>query len=152
MPCYEVTIERSRVATFVVECADEGTRSRAAPLLSDHDLPRGDERLPGTVTVVNEGPADPPHPTLDRGPTRPSPLRQRPLRDHRSLLPGSGRSTGFHGVGDWTDPFPNLHKSIRRPTGQHEDDVEAGNDALLRFDEGLDGTRIKTITLGNHDE
>lgn len=60
-----------------------------------------------------------------------------------------------HCVGDWTDyPSLNLHKSmLDARQGNYEDDVEAGNDALARFDEGLDGHPcIKTITLGNHDE
>lgn len=52
MPCYEVTIERSRVATFVVECADEDEVEELL-LLSDHDLLEWDER-PGTVIAVHE--------------------------------------------------------------------------------------------------
>lgn len=59
-----------------------------------------------------------------------------------------------HCVGDWTDfPSVNPHKSMLEARGvTYEGDVAAGNDALLRFDEGLDGHPCrKTITLGNHD-
>lgn len=59
-----------------------------------------------------------------------------------------------HCVGDWTDfPSLNMHKSRaeQRPDN-YRADVEAGNDALERFDDGLRGwTPRLTITLGNHD-
>jgi len=77
--------------------------------------------------------------------------------DRFEVLGAHARQIGadhVHCVGDWTD-FPSLneHRSARdqRPDMFHED-VEAGNDALLRFDEGLDGHPCeKSITLGNHD-
>ena len=59
-----------------------------------------------------------------------------------------------HCVGDWTD-FPSLneHKSVKEQRPDlYKDDLEAGNDALVRFDEGLAGwTPTKSISLGNHD-
>lgn len=59
-----------------------------------------------------------------------------------------------HCVGDWTDwPSLNMHKSMAEARkGSYKDDCEAGNDALVRFDEGLDGYPVTaTITQGNHD-
>ena len=60
----------------------------------------------------------------------------------------------IHCVGDWTD-FPSLneHKSKKEQRPYLvQDDVDAGNDALARFDEGLGNHPCeKTITLGNHD-
>ena len=61
----------------------------------------------------------------------------------------------IHCVGDWTDfPSLNMHKSMQDARkGDTDKDIEAGNDALLRFDEGLDGYHCSmTISLGNHDE
>lgn len=61
----------------------------------------------------------------------------------------------IHCVGDWTDfPSLNRHKSMMEAReGDVAADIAAGNDALLRLDEGLDGFQVsKTITLGNHDE
>ena len=60
-----------------------------------------------------------------------------------------------HSVGDWTDfPSLNKHKSMAEARkGNYAADVCAGNSALQRFDDGLDGWNpTKTITLGNHDK
>ena len=59
-----------------------------------------------------------------------------------------------HSTGDWTDfPSLNMHKSKREMRKDlYLEDVAAGNNALARFDMGLDGHSCeKTISLGNHD-
>ena len=59
-----------------------------------------------------------------------------------------------HCVGDWTDwPSMSAHKTEREMREAHYlKDLNAGNNALEMFDEGLDGHPArKTITLGNHD-